>query len=111
MARTLLETLPDAQRIAVLLRADGWDNRDVASFLGVSERSVRGYLESALAAFPDLLGDHGRGKLYTLAYLIGLQAGGVEVEELPAWRDSLSERAKWLRSRSRLSRTDDAAAD
>lgn len=99
---TLLERLPDEQRICVMLRADGWGYEEVASVMNITVRRVRFLLEQATKAFPGTL-DHRRddssGRLNRLIYLTGFTDGrgeGQPEEELTDAMDMLVERSKWL---------------
>lgn len=46
-ARTLLESLPERERTAVLLSAEGMTNQEIAEHMFISERTVKSHLMSA----------------------------------------------------------------
>ena len=102
---TLLEQLPDENRIVLLLRADGWGYDEIAMLLGITNRRVRFLLEQSAKAFPAVLGhrrDDGAGRINRLIYLSGYCDGrgeGMTTEELQGALDSLPERCRWLLAR------------
>lgn len=84
-------------RSILYLRAAGWEARQIARRLGVSQNVVRKDLIRAFRTLiPGITDSPEPAKGYRLVYALGLLDAGVEPEEVPYYMEALVIRADWL---------------